>query len=152
MVQSVFFGPGKEITPGTPAKEIIPAKEITSEKETTPEKEITSEKENNPPRGIPKSTFMNKTLVNISLFIQTQMEGLSTPIGNDNIGKMLLQKMGWSEGGLGREGKGIEEPIQIHIKRDNRGIGANENTHYNENTNMSFIKSSQNGNVLYPVC
>lgn len=51
------------------------------------------------------------------------MEGLSKPIGEDNIGNSLLKKMGWDGGALGQRGDGILEPIDIHIKRDNKGIG-----------------------------
>lgn len=71
------------------------------------------------------------------------MEGLSTPIGSDNLGNQLLKKMGWSGGGLG-DGRGIEEPIQIHIKRDNKGIGATDKTVFGGKTEMSFVKSTQN--------
>lgn len=70
------------------------------------------------------------------------MEGLSTPIGNDNYGRQMLMKMGWTSGGLGQEGTGIEEPIQIHIKRDNKGIGANDASDYSGGSGMSFVKAS----------
>ena len=68
------------------------------------------------------------------------MEGLSRPIGSDNIGNQLLKKMGWSGGGLGQEGNGIEEPIPIHLKRDNKGIGASEIKDVEEG-GMSFVKA-----------
>ena len=73
------------------------------------------------------------------------MEGLSTPIGENNIGNQMLKKMGWMGGGLGQVGNGIEEPIQIHIKRDNKGIGASEkSSHSSQPPNaMSFVKASK---------
>ena len=72
------------------------------------------------------------------------MEGLSTPIGNDTIGCQLLKKMGWTSGGLGQEGNGIEEPLQIHIKRDTKGIGASSQQSNMNCASMSFIKSTSN--------
>ena len=36
------------------------------------------------------------------------------PISTDNVGRQMLEKMGWSEGeGLGREGAGRREPVSI---------------------------------------
>ena len=36
------------------------------------------------------------------------------PISTDNVGRQMLEKMGWSEGeGLGREGAGRREPVRI---------------------------------------
>lgn len=37
--------------------------------------------------------------------------GLDTPIGDGSLGNKLLKMMGWTGGGLGKEGKGITEPI-----------------------------------------
>jgi hypothetical protein len=48
------------------------------------------------------------------------------PIGQDNVGHMLLIKMGWSGGGLGAQGQGIEEPIQPVIRTHRWGLGYNE--------------------------
>lgn len=72
------------------------------------------------------------------------MEGLSTPLPEDNKGNLLLKKLGWEGGGLGQEGNGIVEPIGIHIKRDNKGIGANAKSQNTINTSMSFVRSSEN--------
>jgi len=45
-----------------------------------------------------------------------------TPIGVDNIGNQMLQKMGWKEGtGLGRQG--ILEPIRPEVKHGMHGLG-----------------------------
>ncbi len=47
---------------------------------------------------------------------------LDTPIGVDNIGNQMLQKMGWKEGtGLGRQG--IIEPIRPEVKQGMHGLG-----------------------------
>lgn len=44
---------------------------------------------------------------------------------SSNIGVNLLQKMGWKEGrGLGKEGVGVQECIQVKKKSDNLGLGA----------------------------
>lgn len=38
------------------------------------------------------------------------------PISTDNVGRQMLEKMGWSEGeGLGREGAGRREPVSIDL-------------------------------------
>ena len=67
------------------------------------------------------------------------MEGLSKPIGEDNIGNSLLKKMGWDGGALGQRGDGILEPIDIHIKRDNKGIGHDHKDNEEVHTSMSFV-------------
>ena len=38
---------------------------------------------------------------------------MNKPIADNNLGKKLLQKMGWSGGGIGKDESGIEEPIQL---------------------------------------
>lgn len=49
---------------------------------------------------------------------------LSRPLGSDNRGYALLQKMGWSEGrGLGKRGHGIVEPIPIAQPDGFLGLG-----------------------------
>lgn len=70
------------------------------------------------------------------------MEGLSKPLPEDNKGNILLKKMGWEGGALGQDGSGIMEPVEIHIKRDNKGIGANSDSKQSVDTSMSFIRSS----------
>ncbi|KAG5362110.1 Protein SQS1 [Yarrowia sp. C11] len=46
-------------------------------------------------------------------------------IEESNIGRLLLQKMGWSSGeGLGVQSSGISEPIIAKVKISKRGIGA----------------------------
>ncbi|OAO15260.1 hypothetical protein AV274_3039 [Blastocystis sp. ATCC 50177/Nand II] len=74
--------------------------------------------------------------------MNTLMEGLSTPLPEDNKGNLLLKKMGWEGGALGQNGSGIMEPVEIHIKRDNKGIGANSESQQPINTSMSFVRSS----------
>ncbi|KAG5363383.1 Protein SQS1 [Yarrowia sp. B02] len=46
-------------------------------------------------------------------------------IDDANIGRLLLQKMGWTTGeGLGAQSRGISEPIIAKVKISKRGIGA----------------------------
>lgn len=46
-------------------------------------------------------------------------------IDDSNIGRLLLQKMGWTSGeGLGAQSRGISEPIIAKVKISKRGIGA----------------------------
>lgn len=40
-----------------------------------------------------------------------------------NVGHRLLRGMGWTGGGLGREGEGIAEPIEAFMRRSRAGLG-----------------------------
>ena len=49
---------------------------------------------------------------------------LNTHIANDNIGNILLRKMGWSgTGGLGQNEDGIATPIQVKMRPKRVGLG-----------------------------
>lgn len=49
----------------------------------------------------------------------------SRAIDSSNVGFQLLKKFGWKEGtGLGVSEQGRLEPVQTHIKKDKRGLGA----------------------------
>ncbi|XP_044730433.1 RNA-binding protein 5 [Chrysoperla carnea] len=53
-----------------------------------------------------------------------------TPIGSDNVGNKLLQKMGWSEGqGLGKSNQGRTTIIQAERMVSNVGLGAKANSY-----------------------
>ncbi|ELK08915.1 G patch domain-containing protein 2 [Pteropus alecto] len=46
------------------------------------------------------------------------------PILENNIGNRMLQNMGWTPGsGLGRDGKGIAEPVQAMQRPKGLGLG-----------------------------
>ncbi len=51
--------------------------------------------------------------------------GTAKPIGNENIGHRMLQKMGWASGSaIGKPGrKGPLEPLKAILKHDRKGIG-----------------------------
>ena len=51
--------------------------------------------------------------------IQKQSEA----IPNTNIGSKLLQKMGWSGGGVGKDGTGIAVPVSMDSVIDRQGLG-----------------------------
>ena len=45
------------------------------------------------------------------------------PVSNDNIGNLMLRKLGWSPGsGLGKEKKGIQNPIEAVYKSNRKGL------------------------------
>ena len=46
-----------------------------------------------------------------------------TPIADNNLGKKLLQKMGWTGGGIGKDGMGIEEPVTMKQVINREGLG-----------------------------
>ncbi len=43
---------------------------------------------------------------------------------SNNVGHKLMQMMGWSGGGLGKEGEGIAEPITAQAVFNRQGLGA----------------------------
>ncbi|XP_050077890.1 uncharacterized protein LOC126564816 [Anopheles maculipalpis] len=49
-------------------------------------------------------------------------------IEQHNIGYRLLQKLGWSGGGLGSKQTGILHPIEVCFKHDRRGLGSKKRT------------------------
>ncbi|KAM9326534.1 NF-kappa-B-repressing factor [Gastrophryne carolinensis] len=61
---------------------------------------------------------------------RNQIKGLSSEeaykqeIKEDNIGNQLLRKMGWTGGGLGKEGDGIAEPIKVKEQFRREGLGS----------------------------
>lgn len=49
---------------------------------------------------------------------RTRAEGLATPLGTDNKGFAIMAKMGYTQGsGLGAEGSGRIDPIEIRIRQ-----------------------------------
>ena len=56
----------------------------------------------------------------------TRRQGLDAAIGADNMGHQMLQQMGWREGGLGRAGRRIAEPIGVRQQQSNQGVGAQQ--------------------------
>uniref|UniRef100_A0A182XVF6 Uncharacterized protein n=1 Tax=Anopheles stephensi TaxID=30069 RepID=A0A182XVF6_ANOST len=53
-------------------------------------------------------------------------------IEQHNIGYRLLQKLGWSGGGLGSKQTGILRPIEVCYKHDRRGLGSKKPTKKNQ--------------------
>lgn len=46
-------------------------------------------------------------------------------IGDGNKGRQMLEKMGWKRGeGLGKDGAGIKDPIQLHVRKAQSGLGS----------------------------
>ncbi|XP_016384238.1 angiogenic factor with G patch and FHA domains 1-like [Sinocyclocheilus rhinocerous] len=46
-------------------------------------------------------------------------------IGNENKGRKMLEKMGWKRGeGLGKDGAGMKDPIQLHVRKAQSGLGS----------------------------
>ncbi|XP_058253301.1 NF-kappa-B-repressing factor [Hemibagrus wyckioides] len=56
-------------------------------------------------------------------------EATRQEIKEDNIGNQLLRKMGWTGGGLGREGEGIAEPIMVKEQFTREGLGMDMEKH-----------------------
>ncbi|KAL8613260.1 hypothetical protein ACOMHN_001584 [Nucella lapillus] len=58
-----------------------------------------------------------------SCFTSNTVTSMSIPIADSNKGKKLLQKMGWTGGGIGKDGAGIEEPVQMKQVINREGLG-----------------------------
>lgn len=55
------------------------------------------------------------------------LKGMQKPMTESSFGLRMLQKMGYQQGeGLGKDGNGIKEPIQVKLKYDKLGIGHEE--------------------------
>lgn len=58
---------------------------------------------------------------------QQLLRGLQKPMEKSSFGMRMLEKMGFKHGeGLGKDGTGIKEPIQVKLKYDKLGIGSEE--------------------------
>jgi len=55
--------------------------------------------------------------------VNTAVGGDKPALGQENMGHKLLAMMGWSGGGLGKEGGGISEPITAHAVFGREGLG-----------------------------
>ena len=55
------------------------------------------------------------------------LRGLQRPMEQESFGMRMLEKMGYKRGeGLGKDGNGIKEPVQVKLKYDKLGIGTVE--------------------------
>ncbi len=68
----------------------------------------------------------------IKSWLSSGEESMRQEIKEDNIGNQLLRKMGWTGGGLGREGDGIAEPIKVKEQFTREGLGMDMNRQSNQ--------------------
>lgn len=66
------------------------------------------------------------------IIAQSCEESTRQEIKEDNIGNQLLRKMGWTGGGLGREGEGIAVPIKVKEQFTREGLGMDMDRHGNQ--------------------
>ncbi|KAK7497019.1 hypothetical protein BaRGS_00011755 [Batillaria attramentaria] len=52
---------------------------------------------------------------------------MDMPIPEDNLGRKLLQKLGWTGGGIGKDGTGMQEPLPVQWVRNRAGLGHKNN-------------------------
>ncbi|KAF7208325.1 angiogenic factor with G patch and FHA domains 1 isoform X1 [Nothobranchius furzeri] len=65
-------------------------------------------------------------------------------ISEVNKGRKMLEKMGWKKGeGLGKEGTGMKNPIELKIRKSQSGLGAGAVTSVDD---MSMIRSKSHKN------
>ncbi|GAM20444.1 hypothetical protein SAMD00019534_036190, partial [Acytostelium subglobosum LB1] len=79
------------------------------------------------PRGLKGSPHSNKGNSNTSspstksplrLHHGDVVDGNREPISDTNIGNIMLKKMGWTGGGLGSTGQGMDAPIKAVVRKD----------------------------------
>lgn len=70
--------------------------------------QVSASREDPRPRKLSKAERAEERA---ELMNRTREEGLSAPIGTDNKGFHLLSKFGYSQGGLGKDGQGILDPV-----------------------------------------
>lgn len=64
------------------------------------------------------------------------------PISTGNVGRQMLEKMGWKEGeGLGREGDGRREPVIVEVRDNLRGLGTGVKRSIDDVDRKSHIRS-----------
>ncbi|XP_015775173.1 PREDICTED: angiogenic factor with G patch and FHA domains 1-like [Acropora digitifera] len=64
------------------------------------------------------------------------------PISAENVGRQMLEKMGWSEGeGLGREGAGRREPVIVEVRDSLRGLGTGVKRSLDDAEGKSYIRA-----------
>ncbi|XP_022799308.1 angiogenic factor with G patch and FHA domains 1-like [Stylophora pistillata] len=64
------------------------------------------------------------------------------PIKEENVGRKMLEKMGWKEGeGLGREGEGRLEPVTVEVRDSLRGLGSGVKRSIDDVDSKSYIRA-----------
>ncbi|KAL9986846.1 hypothetical protein ACROYT_G001052 [Oculina patagonica] len=64
------------------------------------------------------------------------------PISTGNVGRQMLEKMGWKEGeGLGREGAGRREPVIVEVRDNLRGLGMGVKRSIDDVEGKSYIRA-----------
>ncbi|MBN3270505.1 AGGF1 factor, partial [Polyodon spathula] len=69
---------------------------------------------------------------------------VNVEIDNSNKGRKMLEKMGWKKGdGLGKDGLGRKEPVQLKIRKSQAGLGTNASLSVEEALTLK-TKNQQN--------
>ncbi|XP_019908600.2 angiogenic factor with G patch and FHA domains 1 isoform X5 [Esox lucius] len=70
---------------------------------------------------------------------------VNVEIGEVNKGRKMLEKMGWKRGeGLGKDGAGIKDPIQLKIRKSQSGLGAGAAVSVDEAGSLSRTRTQRN--------
>ncbi|XP_073790877.1 angiogenic factor with G patch and FHA domains 1 isoform X3 [Danio rerio] len=66
-------------------------------------------------------------------------------IGDENKGRQMLEKMGWKRGeGLGKDGAGMKDPIQLHMRKAQSGLGSSGSAMSVEDASLTKSKTQRN--------
>nr|XP_033799847.1 NF-kappa-B-repressing factor-like isoform X1 [Geotrypetes seraphini] len=76
--------------------------------------------------NLKKSSPTDEAISRSQISGRSAEESYRQRIKEDNIGNQLLRKMGWTGGGLGKEGEGIAEPICVKEQFSREGLGLDQ--------------------------
>lgn len=94
-----------------------------------------------PPVNKSKERFQREMEKQASAVQVTSNLLAATPIGENNVGNRLLQKMGWTEGqGLGRSNQGRTNIIEAESRSANAGLGSKTTSFAPGDDYKSYIK------------
>lgn len=94
-----------------------------------------------PPINKSKERFQREMEKQASAVQVTSNLLAATPIGENNVGNRLLQKMGWTEGqGLGRSNQGRTNIIEAESRSANAGLGSKTTSFAPGDDYKSYIK------------
>lgn len=94
-----------------------------------------------PPPNKSRERFERELKKQAAAFQGHNSQAAKTPIGGDNVGNKLLQKMGWTEGqGLGRSNQGRTEIIEAESRSSTAGLGTKSTSFAPGDDYKSYIK------------
>uniref|UniRef100_A0A4W5MKW9 Angiogenic factor with G patch and FHA domains 1 n=1 Tax=Hucho hucho TaxID=62062 RepID=A0A4W5MKW9_9TELE len=98
------------------------------------------------PRYVDRAESRRKTVGSEGAFQRDDAPAsVHVEISEVNKGRKMLEKMGWKKGeGLGKDGAGMKDPIQLKIRKSQSGLGAGAAVSVDEAGSLSKNKTQRN--------